>query len=280
MPDTVSVEGCFRGGLLRGKTGLITGGGTGIGLHLAGALARLGAKVLIASRSVEHLDAALEEIRAGGGEADAHELNVRDPRSVAELFRWADAEHGPVHFLLNNAGANFVAPAVTISERGWAAILDTVVHGAAYCAREAARRMIERGEGGRIIQMGGANGWNGSPLMAPSGAGKSALRALTRSLAVEWAPYQITVNEVVPGPVDTAGARKNLWPTETVRADIVRRVPMGRMVYPDDVVGPVVFLLSEAAAFVSGISLVVDGANRLWSQRVEEVAARSRGAVR
>ena len=106
--------------------------------------------------------------------------------------------------------------------------------------------------------------------MAPSGAGKSALSALTRSLAVEWAPHGITVNEVVPGPVDTEGARKRLWPTEDIRRDIIRRVPMGRMVQPDDVVGPVVFLLSDAAAFVTGISLVVDGANRLWSERGDE----------
>ena len=277
MPDAVSVTTTFAPDLLRGRTGMITGGGTGIGLHLAHALTDLGAKVLLASRSEEHLTEAVSEIRSHGGEADARAINVRDPRSVADLFAWADAEHGPVDFLLNNAGANFMAPAVTISERGWAAILDTVIHGAAYCAREAARRMIARGDGGRIIQMGGANGWNGSPLMAPSGAGKSSLRALTRSLAVEWAPHQITVNEVVPGPVDTEGARERLWPTEAVRADIIRRVPMGRMVIPDDVIGPVVFLLSDAAAFVTGISLVVDGANRLWTQRVEEVGARERG---
>lgn len=263
VPD--SIRRTFAPDALAGQAGVITGGGTGIGLYLAKALASLGAHVVLASRSREHVEAAAAAIEASGGRADAAIVNVRDAEDVNRLFAEVDERCGRLDFLLNNAGANFLAPAVNVSPRGFDAIVDTVVHGAAHCARAAARRMIPA-DRGRIIQMGGANGWNGSPMMSPSGAGKAGLRALTRSLAVEWAAHGITVNEVVPGPVDTPGARQRLWPTEAMQADMIRRVPMGRMVLPEDVIGAVVFLLSDAASFITGVSLVVDGANRLWTE--------------
>lgn len=254
----------FAPDALAGKVCLVTGGGTGIGRELALGLARAGAEVVVASRKRENCEKVAAEVRALGATAHALELNVREPDAVARCFDALDAAcGGRLDVLVNNAGANFLAPALTITPNGWRAVTQTLIDGTFFCSQQAARRMADRG-GGRIINNAATNAWNGSPLMAPSGAGKAAILSLTETLAVEWGPLGITVNAISPGSVDTEGANSRLWKESATMQAMARRVPLGqRFATPLDCVGAVVFLASEAAAFVTGANLVIDGGQRL-----------------
>ncbi len=254
----------FAPDALKDRVCLVTGGGTGIGRAIALGLARCGASVALASRKIENCQQVADECRALGSDAEALSVNIRDPESVEACFRTlAERYQGRLDVLVNNAGANFTAPALAITPNGWRVITQTLIDGTFFCSQAAARLMLERG-GGRIINNAGTNGWNGSPLMAHSGAGKAAILSLTETLAVEWGPLGIAVNAIAPGPVSTAGANERLWSQDETMARIARRVPLGqRLAVPDDCVGAVVFLASDAAAFISGATLTIDGGQRL-----------------
>jgi NAD(P)-dependent dehydrogenase (short-subunit alcohol dehydrogenase family) len=188
---------------------------------------------------------------------------------VKELQQCEDAvagcvrELGRLDVLINNAGANFLAPAAAISQNGWATIVDVVLNGTFHMSRAAFPRLAESGHG-RIVNISATNADDGSPLMAPSGAAKAGVHSLSQTLAVEWAPFNVTVNCVSPGPVDTEGANSRLWADREAYERVASRAPLGkRMATPADVVGPVLFLASDAAAFITGANLVVDGGERL-----------------
>jgi NAD(P)-dependent dehydrogenase (short-subunit alcohol dehydrogenase family) len=254
----------FAKDALSGKVCLVTGGGTGIGRELCLGLAGCGAEVAIASRKLENCEKVAAECRALGATAHALEMNVRDADSVARAFEALDARTGGrLDVLVNNAGANFLAPALTITPNGWRSVTQTLIDGTFFCSQQAARRMAERG-GGRIINNAATNAWNGSPLMAHSGAGKAAVLSLTETLAVEWGPLNITVNAISPGAVDTQGANSRLWSEDATMQAMARRIPLGqRFATPQDCVGAVLFLASDAAAFVTGANVVIDGGQRL-----------------
>ncbi len=256
----------FSPDALAGKRCLITGGGTGIGREIALGYARCGAELAIASRKIENCEAVAEECRQLGVRAHALELNIREAESVARCFANLDAIWGGrLDVLVNNAGANFLAPALNITPNGWRSVIQTLVDGTFFCSQEAARRMGEQG-GGRIINNAATNAWNGSPLMAHSGAGKAAILSLTETLAYEWGPLNITVNAISPGSVDTQGANSRLWSEDTMMKAIADRVPLGqRFATPDDCVGAMIFLASDAASFVTGANIIIDGGQRLRS---------------
>jgi NAD(P)-dependent dehydrogenase (short-subunit alcohol dehydrogenase family) len=254
----------FAADALKDRVCLITGGGTGIGRAIAVGLSRCGAHVALASRKVENCQRVAEECRGLGSDASAFALNVRDPESVEACFKaLADRYQGRLDVLVNNAGANFTAPALGITPNGWRTITQTLIDGTFFCSQAGARLMIERG-GGRIIMNAGTNGWNGSPLMSHSGAGKAAILSMTETLAVEWGPFGITVNAIAPGAVSTSGANERLWSQEDTMARMARKVPLGqRLGTPDDCVGAVIFLASDAASYVTGAVLAIDGGQRL-----------------
>src|SRR5262249_45023305 len=155
------------------------------------------------------------------------------------------------------------------SQNGWRAILSVVLDGTFHMSR-AAFEPLQQSKRGRVISIAATTAWGGSPLMSPSGAGKAGMISLMQSLAVEWAPFGITCNCVSPGPVDTEGANKRLWATREDYEKVARRVPLGqRMATPADVVGPVLFLASDAASFITGADIAVDGGERL--RRVESL---------
>lgn len=253
----------FSPDALAGRVCLVTGGGSGIGREIALGLARAGASVAIASRKVSNCETVKEELRALGSDAEAFELDVRSPESVAACFAALDQRYGRIDVLVNNAGANFVAPALAITPNGWRAVMQTLADGTFFCSQEAARRMVERG-GGRIINNAATNGWDGSPMMAHSGAGKAAVLSLTETLASEWGQFGITVNAIAPGAVSTEGANQRLWADPRTMERIARRIPLGgRMGTAADCVGAVVFLASDAASFITGATLAIDGGQRL-----------------
>jgi NAD(P)-dependent dehydrogenase (short-subunit alcohol dehydrogenase family) len=255
----------FAPDALAGRRCLVTGGGTGIGREIALGLARCGAEVAIASRKIANCEAVADELRALGAKAHALEVNIRDEESVARCFEALDRAMGGLDVLVNNAGANFLAPALDISPKGWRAVIQTLVDGTFFCSQEAARRMANAG-GGRIINNAATNAWNASPLMAHSGAGKAAILSLTETLAAEWGPLGITVNAVSPGAVDTEGANSRLWSEDSTMQAMARRIPLGqRFATPADCVGAFVFLASDAAAFITGANIAIDGGQRLRS---------------
>lgn len=252
----------FAPDFLAGQVCLVTGGGSGIGKACALALARHGADVVLAARKLERLQAAAAEIEALGRRALVLECDIKDEEAVERMAAAAWGWQTRIDVLLNNSGANFLSPAVGITAKGFRAVVDVVLNGTWNVTRAVGLRMIDRGRG-RIIMMAATNGENGSPLMAHSGAGKAGVISLAQSLAVEWGGAGITVNSVCPGPVSTEGANSRLWPDPETMQRMTRRIPLGRFPTPEDCVGPVLFLASDAAACITGASIVVDGGERL-----------------
>ncbi len=254
----------FKREMFQGRVALVTGGATGIGRALSRAFVEHGADVLLASRKEDNLKAVAAELGGLGPRVLYRATDIRQPDQVDSLVAMALERFGKIDFLINNAGANFLSPAIDISPNGWRTIIDTVLNGTFYVSRAVAKSMLERGFG-RIVNMASTNAHNGSPLMVHSGAAKAGVISMTETLAVEWAGGGVTVNAVAPGPVNTPGANARLWPDPKTVERLERRIPMGRFARPDDIVGPTLFLCSDAAAFITGATLVVDGGDHLRS---------------
>ncbi len=245
-------------GSFDGRTALVTGGGTGLGLEVSRGLAALGARVVIASRDPEHHAAALEEGRARGWRLEARVLDVREPTEV-ERLALALADEGGVDLLVNNAAGNFVCPAERLSARGWRSVLGIVLDGTFYCSRYFGRAMIDRGLAGQILNVVATYAWTGMPGVVHSASAKAGVLAMTRTLAVEWARFGIRVNAIAPGPFETEGAASRLWPEAGMRERIERAVPLGRLATTEEVAAQCLHLLSPACEYVNGECLVVDG---------------------
>ncbi len=258
-------------GTYAGTTVFVTGGGTGLGKAIATEFARLGASIAVASRKAEHLDAAVADLTpvadaAGhGGRVMVTTCDIRDPDSVAAAFDAVEAELGLPGVLINNAAANFPVPAEEMSPNAWRTVVDITLNGTFFCAREFGRRHILAGVPGSIVNIGASYAWTGGPGFAHSAAAKAGVKNMVESLAVEWGPYGIQVNGLVPG----------LFPHEDMTADIkgnLARTHEKDACQPAMRVGRVrelgwaaTFLASPYARFISGHTLVVDGAN--WQRR-------------
>ena len=260
MGDTALKPGTFAGACV-----LVTGGGTGLGKAIAVEFARLGASVVIASRNREHLDAGRAAISEVGGAVAAVACDVRDADAVAAAFDAAEGAFSLPAVLVNNAAANFPVAAEDLSPNGWRTVVDVTLTGTFLCAREFARRHLAAGTPGSIVNVGASYGWTGGPGYAHSAAAKAGVKNLTETLAVEWAPYGIQVNAVVPGlfPHEdmTAVIQENLAGAD----DAAVRQPALRCGQRHELGWAVTFLASPYARFISGHTLVVDGAN--WQRR-------------
>lgn len=244
-------------GTFAGSTALVTGGGTGLGLEISRGLAQLGARVICASRSVEHHAALLEEAAARGWRVESRALDVREPTAVERLARELD-EGGGVDLLVNNAAGNFVCPAERLSSRAWRAVLGIVLDGTFYCSRYFGRGMIERGRG-QILNVVATYAWTGMPGVVHSASAKAGVLAMTRTLAVEWARHGLRVNAIAPGPFHSDGAANNLWPDDGMRERIEEQIPLGRFGTSLEMAQHSLYLLSPAAAYINGECLTVDG---------------------
>ena len=247
----------FRPGLFAGRVVVVTGGGSGIGRCIAHELAALGAAVALVGRRPEKLAAVESEIAASGGRASAHPLDIRDEPAVQAGIAAVLATPGRIDGLVNNAGGQYPAPAETLSLKGWDAVLRTNLTGGFLMAREVYNGWM-KDHGGAIVGII-ADIWGGMPGMAHSGAARAGMLNLTETLASEWAPSGVRVNAVAPGWIASSGMETYAEPVRAKLATQWQAVPLRRYGSEAEVAAAVVFLLSEAANFMTGTCLRVDG---------------------
>ncbi len=242
-----------------GKSALVSGAGSGLGRAIAIALAEAGADCAVTElpEKMETLDPVCSQIRACGRKAVALSLRLPEMAGIESAVQGAVGGLGKIDILVNNAGVNIPRPALEVSEQDWDRVLDTNLKGLFFLAQRTARFMKEHG-GGRIINMASQNGVVGYYNRAAYCSSKAGVVNLTRVLAIEWAPLGITVNAVAPTFVITA-LTQSTWDDPSMREDLLKRIPLGRVGVPEDIVGAVVFLASPAASLITGHTLLVDG---------------------
>lgn len=252
-------------GTYDGEAVFVTGAGTGLGKAIAAEFARLGASIVIASRKPEHLEAGREEMERLGAPVLTVPCDIRDADAIAAAFAAATDEFGLPRVLVNNAAANFPVPAEDTSPNAWRTVVDITLNGTFLCCREFGRRHLAAGSRASIVNVGASYAWTGGPGFAHSAAAKAGVKNLTETLAVEWGPYGIQVNCLVPGLMPhedmTRDIRGNLGQLD----DKDDRQPAMRVGRPRELGWAATFLASPYAAFISGHTLVVDGAN--WQRR-------------
>lgn len=252
-------------GTFTGQVVFVTGGGTGLGRSIATEFARLGADIVIASRKPEHLEQGEATMRELGARVRTVACDIRDPDQIAAAFDAATEAFGLPDVLVNNAAANFPVPTEDMSPNAWRTVIDITLNGTFFCSREFARRHLVAGTPGSIINIGASYAWTGGPGFAHSAAAKAGVKNMVESLSVEWGPYGIQVNGLVPG----------LFPHEDMTADIQGNLsrtndkdvcqPALRVGRLREMGWAATFLASPYARFISGHTLVVDGAN--WQRR-------------
>ncbi len=251
----------FQKDLLRGRIVFITGGGTGLGRSMALRLAELGAKIFLVARREEPLRQTAEEIRAAGGAAAYSACDVRDPAAVEAAVVAAEKHFGRVDTLINNAAGNFIARTEKLSPNAFAAVVAIVLHGTFHCTLALGRRWIAAGQPGNVLNIVttyAASG-AGSGFVVPSACAKAGVLAMTRSLAVEWARYRIRLNAIAPGPFPTEGAWSRLMPSPEYEARAKNAHPMKRFGRHDELANLAAFLLSDAADYINGECVIIDG---------------------
>jgi peroxisomal 2,4-dienoyl-CoA reductase len=261
----------FREGLLDGQVALVTGGATGIGFGISELLASLGAHVVMASRKPEHLEPAVAKLQALGGRASSVAVDVRDPERVKAMVAEVSGAHGRIDLLVNNAAGNFYAPSETLSPNAWRSVVEIDLFGTFFCTQAVMPVMKAQG-GGRVVSVSMTLHYRGWPQMAHATAAKAGIDALTKTLAVEWAPHGIRINAVAPGPIPTEGVRKAFTPPadsgipdvfaaadKAMASWAQKMIPLRRWGTPRDIANVVAFLASPAGEWITGAIFVVDG---------------------
>ncbi|MEM7538904.1 MAG: SDR family oxidoreductase [Chloroflexota bacterium] len=263
----MTYQSIFRSNLFDNQTILTTGGGTGIGRAIAIELASLGAHVILAARKEERLASTAADIAESGGNVSYYPVNIRQDESVEALFDQILENHGTLHAVVNNAGGQFMSPAEKINQKGWHAVVETNLTGTFLMCRQAFNRVFAK-QGGSIVNIV-AEMWRGFPGMSHTGAARAGVVNLTKTLAVEWAYAGVRINAVAPGTIDGHGLTQ--YPDEVKPfLDAAKdEIPYKRLGTEQEIAATVTFLLSPAAAYISGETICVDGASSLWRKRWE-----------
>ncbi|HEV8346713.1 MAG TPA: SDR family oxidoreductase [Vicinamibacterales bacterium] len=255
----------FDKSLLTGRVALVTGGGTGICRGIALAFAAHGCDVAITSRRQEHLDPTAEELRATGRRAIARAADVRDPAAVAEVVEATVKELGRLDILVNGAAGNFICLAENLSPNGFGTVVDIDLKGTFHVSRAALPHLKARG--GSVLNISATLPYLGTMGQSHAAAAKAGIDSLTRTLACEWGPYGIRVNGIAPGPIEGTEGMRRLT-NDRSRESAISSNPLGRMGTIEDIAHASLFLCSDAASFVNGVTLVVDGGLWLRSARI------------
>ncbi len=257
--DLASAPMAFAPDLFAGKTVLVSGAGSGIGLAIATLFARLGASLVICGRDPDKLESARSFLAGFGAEVTAVAMSIRDPDAVKRLIDgiW---ERGSLDILVNNAGGQFPQDSLDISIKGWNAVIDTNLNGTWYMMQTAARSWVDHGRQGAIINIV-ADIWRGMPQVSHTCAARAGVIYLSKSVATEWSPHGIRVNCVAPGMIETTGFR--VYPPEAA-AKFPRSNPMLRCGSPWDIAGAVGYLAGPTGSFLTGEVITVDGGQQMW----------------
>ncbi|MBX9611189.1 MAG: SDR family oxidoreductase [Burkholderiales bacterium] len=247
----------FRPGLFAGQTVIVTGGGSGIGRCTAHELANLGASVALVGRRVEKLEAVQTEITQAGGQASIHACDIRDEPGVKAMIADVIARHGKIDGLVNNAGGQYPQPVKDISLKGWDAVVRSNLTGGFLVAREAFNQSMAS-NGGAIVNII-ADIWGGMPTMAHSGAARAGMLSFTETAACEWACAGVRVNAVAPGWIASSGFDTYSPEMQAELRSLKTKVPLQRYGTEAEISAAIVFLLCEAAAFITGSCIRVDG---------------------
>lgn len=251
----------FQANLLAGRVALITGGGTGLGLSMAKRLAGLGAKMFLVARREEPLRQATKEIRGAGGECGFATCDVRDPAAVEAAVAAAEKQFGRVDTLINNAAGNFIARTEKLSPNAFASVVGIVLHGTFHCTLALGQRWIAARQPGTVLNIVAtyAATGSGSGFVVPSACAKAGVLAMTRSLAVEWARYNIRLNAIAPGPFPTEGAWSRLMPSKEYEERARENHPMKRFGRHEELANLAAYLVSEHSDYINGECVVIDG---------------------
>lgn len=251
----------FQPDLLKGRTIFLTGGGTGLGRSMAMHFAGLGARMFLIGRREQPLRDVCDEIQKKSGQAAFATCDVRDSSAVEAAFTTAESKFGALDTLVNNAAGNFMARTEKLSPNAFNAVVGIVLNGTFHCTQAFASRRIAKKLPGNILNItttyAAANA--GSGFVVPSSCAKAGVLAMTTSLAVEWAKYNIRLNAIAPGPFPTEGAWSRLIPSKQFEEHAINKIPMKRFGRHEELTNLAAFLISDMAEYINGECVVIDG---------------------
>lgn len=246
--------------MLQGKTMIVTGGSSGMGMYMAMKFVAEGANVVITGRDLERLENAKKEIEAYGKTVEVFQMDVRNPEHVEAMVAFTDKTFGNIDGLVNNAAGNFIVETEKLSPNGWKAVIDIVLNGSFYCSHAVGNYWIAKESKGAILNMLATYAWGAGAGVAHSAAAKAGVMSLTRTLAVEWgSKYGIRVNGIAPGPIERTGGAEKLWESEEAAKRTLKSVPLGRLGKPEEIAELAAFIMSDKAAYMNGEIVTLDG---------------------
>lgn len=258
-------ETIFVSDFLKNHVALVTGGGTGITGGIARALAEAGASVALVSRKLEHLEPAAQAINENGGRAASVVADVRSPEQVEQAVSTTIEHFGKIDIVVNGAAGNFLCKAEELSPNGFGTVVDIDLKGTFNVCRAAFAQLKEHR--GQILNISATLHYLGTPMQLHVSAAKAGVDALTQNLAVEWGRHGIRVNGIAPGPIDDTEGMRRLVP-EPIKERLQKNIPLGRFGKIADIEKAALFLCSDAASFINGVTLVVDGGQWLSSNKL------------